>query len=165
VPRLDACDAYRRKESRRRKWRQGIKENKCGSCKWRFRHLASDITQVLILAASDQSGRNFRDVDAENVSAEGGTGDADDHDEPWVEMKQQQQHHQNRPRGWREDGDAIDSQRGDENEDIHPHDRLEATGIYLSATEGNLTEAQNFIKALTLEAKSAQSDQASKKGR
>src|SRR6184192_2241135 len=74
VPRLYACDADCRKESRRRKGRQGIKENKCGSCKWRFRHLASNITQVLILAASDQSGRNFRDVDAENVSAEGGTG-------------------------------------------------------------------------------------------
>jgi hypothetical protein len=27
-------------------------------------------------------------------------------------------------------------------------DRLKATSIYLSATEGNLTEAQNFIKAL-----------------
>src|SRR5437588_4327130 len=128
MPRVDACDAYRRKESRRRKWRQGIKENKCGTCKWRFRHLASDITQVLILAASDQSGRNFRDVDAENVSAESGAGDAHDHDDPWVEMKQQQQHHQNRPCGWREDGDAIDSQRGDENEDIHPHDRLYSAG-------------------------------------
>lgn len=30
-------------------------------------------------------------------------------------------------------------------------DRVEATSIYLSATEGNLTEAQNFIKALTVE--------------
>jgi len=27
-------------------------------------------------------------------------------------------------------------------------DRVKATSIYLSATEGNLTEAQNFIKAL-----------------
>src|SRR5207237_9831371 len=107
MPRVNACDAYRRKESRGREWRQGIKENKCGSCKWRFRHLASDLTQVLILAASDQSGRNFRDVDAENVSAEGGTGAADDDDETWVEMKLQQQHHQNSPRGWREEVDAI----------------------------------------------------------
>ena len=30
-------------------------------------------------------------------------------------------------------------------------DRLKATSIYLSATEGNLTEAQNFIKSLMLE--------------
>ena len=27
-------------------------------------------------------------------------------------------------------------------------DRVKATSIYLSATEGNLTEAQNFIKRL-----------------
>ena len=87
MPRVDACDAYGGKEGRRGKWRQRVKKNKYGSCEWRFRHLASDITQVLIRAASDQSGRNFRDVDAENVSAEGGTSDADDHDEPWVEMK------------------------------------------------------------------------------
>src|SRR5437868_13051702 len=128
MPRVDACDACRRKEGRRGKWRQSVKKNKYGRCKRRSRNLASDVTQVLVLATSDQSGRNFRDVDAENVSAESGAGDADDHDEPWVEMKQQQQHHQNRPRGWREDGDAIDSQRGDENEDIHPHDRLYSTG-------------------------------------
>jgi len=30
-------------------------------------------------------------------------------------------------------------------------DRVKATSIYLSATEGNLTEAQKFIKALTEE--------------
>ena len=30
-------------------------------------------------------------------------------------------------------------------------DRVKATSIYLSATEGNLTEAQNFIKTLTAE--------------
>jgi hypothetical protein len=30
-------------------------------------------------------------------------------------------------------------------------DRVKATSIYLSATEGNLTEAQNFIKKLMLE--------------
>lgn len=30
-------------------------------------------------------------------------------------------------------------------------DRVKATSIYLSATEGNLTEAQNFIKSLMLE--------------
>src|SRR5205814_9942930 len=114
MPRVDACDAYRRKESRRREWRQGIMENKCGSCKWRFRHLASDITQVLILAASDQSGRNFRDVDAEIVPAETGTDDSDDHDEPWSQMTQHQQRHRNRPPGWHDGGDAINKQRSDE---------------------------------------------------
>ena len=30
-------------------------------------------------------------------------------------------------------------------------DRVRATSIYLSATEGNLTDAQNFIKTLTAE--------------
>jgi hypothetical protein len=30
-------------------------------------------------------------------------------------------------------------------------DRVKATSIYLSATEGNLTEAQNFIKTLMVE--------------
>ena len=30
-------------------------------------------------------------------------------------------------------------------------DRVKAKSIYLSATEGNLTEAQNFIKSLTVE--------------
>jgi len=30
-------------------------------------------------------------------------------------------------------------------------DRVTATSIYLSATEGNLTEAQNFIRSLTEE--------------
>lgn len=30
-------------------------------------------------------------------------------------------------------------------------DRVKATSIYLSATEGNLTEAQNFIKSLMVE--------------
>jgi hypothetical protein len=28
-------------------------------------------------------------------------------------------------------------------------DRVKATSIYLSATEGNLTDAQNFVKTLT----------------
>jgi hypothetical protein len=37
-------------------------------------------------------------------------------------------------------------------------DRVKAKSIYLSATEGNLTEAQNFIKALAeSEAAEAQS--------
>jgi len=30
-------------------------------------------------------------------------------------------------------------------------DRVKATSIYLSATEGNLTDAQNFVKTLTAE--------------
>jgi hypothetical protein len=30
-------------------------------------------------------------------------------------------------------------------------DRVKATSIYLSATEGNLTDAQNFIRTLTAE--------------
>ena len=41
-------------------------------------------------------------------------------------------------------------------------DRLKATSIYLSATEGNLTDAQKFIKALTLE-KAGKSQQTGKK--
>jgi DNA-binding GntR family transcriptional regulator len=40
-------------------------------------------------------------------------------------------------------------------------DRVKATSIYLSATEGNLTEAQNFIKALAAETRAAQSQRAS----
>jgi hypothetical protein len=35
-------------------------------------------------------------------------------------------------------------------------DRVGATSIYLSATEGNLTEAQNFIKTLTAEKRNSQ---------
>ena len=35
-------------------------------------------------------------------------------------------------------------------------DRVKAMSTYLSATEGNLTEAQNFIKALTAETRAAQ---------
>jgi hypothetical protein len=34
-------------------------------------------------------------------------------------------------------------------------DRVKAKSIYLSATEGNLTEAQNFIKSLTVESDAA----------
>ena len=41
-------------------------------------------------------------------------------------------------------------------------DRVKATSIYLSATEGNLTDAQKFIKALTLE-KAEESQQTGKK--
>jgi hypothetical protein len=40
-------------------------------------------------------------------------------------------------------------------------DRVKATNIYLSATEGNLTDAQNFIKPLTAEA--AETKRGSKK--
>ena len=32
-------------------------------------------------------------------------------------------------------------------------DRVKATSIYLSATEGNLTDAQKFVKTLALEIK------------
>jgi hypothetical protein len=32
-------------------------------------------------------------------------------------------------------------------------DRVKATSLYLSATEGNLTDAQNFVKTLALEIK------------
>ena len=35
-------------------------------------------------------------------------------------------------------------------------DRVKAMSTYLSATEGNLTEAQNYIKTLTAEARAAQ---------
>ena len=41
-------------------------------------------------------------------------------------------------------------------------DRVKATSIYLSATEGNLTDAQKFIKALTFE-KVEESQQTGKK--
>jgi hypothetical protein len=36
-------------------------------------------------------------------------------------------------------------------------DRVKATSIYLSATEGNLTDAQNYIKKLTVEAEAQRS--------
>lgn len=41
-------------------------------------------------------------------------------------------------------------------------DRVKATSAYLSAIEGNLTEAQNFIKALAAETRVAQSQRSSK---
>jgi DNA-binding GntR family transcriptional regulator len=41
-------------------------------------------------------------------------------------------------------------------------DRVKATSIYLSATEGNLTEAQNFVKGLAVASRSAQSQRSSK---
>jgi hypothetical protein len=42
-------------------------------------------------------------------------------------------------------------------------DRVKATSIYLSATEGNLTEAQNFIKTLMVERVAALEAEDSKK--
>lgn len=44
-------------------------------------------------------------------------------------------------------------------------DRVKATSIYLSATEGNLTDAQNYVKKLTVEAEAAESQRSSKKSR
>jgi len=44
-------------------------------------------------------------------------------------------------------------------------DRIKATNIYLSATEGNLTEAQNYVKTLTAEAEAAESERSSRKSR
>jgi DNA-binding GntR family transcriptional regulator len=43
-------------------------------------------------------------------------------------------------------------------------DRVKATSLYLSATEGDLTTAQNFIKTLIVEKQAAQSQQPAKKG-
>jgi DNA-binding GntR family transcriptional regulator len=43
-------------------------------------------------------------------------------------------------------------------------DRVRATSLYLSATEGDLTSAQNFIKTLILEKQAAQSEQSAKEG-
>ncbi len=40
-------------------------------------------------------------------------------------------------------------------------DRVKATNIYLSGTEGSLTEAQKFIKTLTAETRAAQSQRSS----
>jgi len=37
-------------------------------------------------------------------------------------------------------------------------DRIKAMNIYLSATEGNLTDAQNYLKTLTAKAETAQSE-------
>ena len=37
-------------------------------------------------------------------------------------------------------------------------DRIKAMNIYLSATEGNLTDAQNYLKTLTAKAEAAQSE-------
>ena len=39
---------------------------------------------------------------------------------------------------------------------ISAGDRVKAKSIYPSATEGNLTEAQNFIKALSVESEGAE---------
>ena len=44
-------------------------------------------------------------------------------------------------------------------------DRIKATSIYLSVTEGNLTDAQNYVKALTADAEAAESQQSSKESR
>jgi len=44
-------------------------------------------------------------------------------------------------------------------------DRIKATSVYLSATEGSLTDAQNYVKRLTLEAEAAESERSSKKSR
>ena len=44
-------------------------------------------------------------------------------------------------------------------------DRIKATNIYLSATEGSLTDAQNYVKRLTAEAEAAESEGSSKKSR
>ena len=44
-------------------------------------------------------------------------------------------------------------------------DRIKATSIYLSATEGNLTDAQNYVKTLTPEAEAAESERLSKRSR
>jgi hypothetical protein len=44
-------------------------------------------------------------------------------------------------------------------------DRVKATSIYLSATESNLTEAQNFIRTLVVETEAAQSHGSSKNRR
>jgi DNA-binding GntR family transcriptional regulator len=44
-------------------------------------------------------------------------------------------------------------------------DRVKATSIYLSATESNLTEAQNFIKTLIVETEPAHSHGSSKNRR
>jgi hypothetical protein len=41
-------------------------------------------------------------------------------------------------------------------------DRVKATSLYLSATEGDLTTAQNFIKTLIVEKQAAQSQQSAK---
>jgi len=41
-------------------------------------------------------------------------------------------------------------------------DRVKATSLYLSATEGDLTTAQNFIKTLIVEKQAAQSQQPAK---
>src|SRR5437588_256276 len=43
-------------------------------------------------------------------------------------------------------------------------DRVKATSLYLSATEGDLTSAQNFIKTLIVEKQAAQSQQPAKEG-
>jgi hypothetical protein len=40
--------------------------------------------------------------------------------------------------------------------------RVKATSIYLSATEGNLTEAQNFIRTLFDEKRAVQSQESAK---
>jgi hypothetical protein len=39
-------------------------------------------------------------------------------------MKEQQQKHEDRPRGGRENRDGIHGQRRQEDEEIHPHNRL-----------------------------------------
>jgi hypothetical protein len=43
-------------------------------------------------------------------------------------------------------------------------DRVKATSLYLSATGGDLTTAQNFIKTLILEKQAAESQPTAKKG-
>jgi DNA-binding GntR family transcriptional regulator len=41
-------------------------------------------------------------------------------------------------------------------------DRVKATSLYLSATEGDLTTAQNFIKTLIVEKQAAQSQESAR---
>ena len=44
-------------------------------------------------------------------------------------------------------------------------DRIKATSVYLSATEGSLTDAQNYVKRLIAEAEAAESERSLKKSR
>jgi hypothetical protein len=45
---------------------------------------------------------------------------------------------------------------------VNAGDRVKATSLYLSATGGDLTSAQNFIKSLIIEKQEAQAQQAAK---
>jgi len=108
-------------ECGRREWSKRVEKHENRRRPFRLADLSADVTQIRVLLSVHQARRDFRDVTREDVASDSGSGHADDHSEPRVEVEPDEQNNEQDPGRRGKDRNRVDGQRREEDEQVSPH--------------------------------------------